>query len=104
MPIRIHAGVFRAFQTQRASEPADLSSSAPSKEAVDLGTVRAPQSREAGKPGHELRSAELIVVFTGIQSGAPRWGRGFPSLALPLGRVSLTRDSPVGPQILFLPN
>lgn len=54
MPSRIHAGVFRAFQTQPASEPADLSSSAPSKEAVDLGTVRAPQSREVGKPGHGL--------------------------------------------------
>ncbi|KAM7316328.1 hypothetical protein ACRRTK_024059 [Alexandromys fortis] len=63
MPSRIHAGVFRACQTQRASEPADLSSSASSKEAVDLGTVRAPQSREAGKPGHGLPICRVDCIY-----------------------------------------
>lgn len=34
----------------------------------------------------------------------PKVGAGVPVLPHPLGRVSCTRDSPVGPQILFLPS
>lgn len=89
MPSRIHAGVFRAFQTQPASEPADLSSSAPSKEAVDLGTVRAPQSREVGKPGHGLPICRVDCCIYRRPERRPKVGAGVPFPSPPL-RSSFT--------------
>lgn len=75
-----------------------LASSAPSEEVGERGTRRAPPIRETGH--RRSGSTELILVFTPVPGCAPRWGRGLPSLPLPLGLVSRARDSPSGPQIL----
>ena len=55
IPNRIHAGCLPCVPDPAGLGTAGLTSSAPSKEAVDLGTVLAPQIGEAGKPGHGLR-------------------------------------------------